>query len=179
MPVPEIAPDVARHLATRRWPGNLRQLRQKIEEALVFCDGHRLRVADFARGEGSLAAVLAETPPAGLAPVTDLPVTDLPATALVATALDATALDALAPVDAPPTHSASRAPTCTRSWRAASAPEAAAARRRGPPRQSATASSGSRIATRRRRPSAASPASAADKCGHSAAGASATKPSLA
>lgn len=101
MPVPEIAPDVARHLATRRWPGNLRQLRQKIEEALVFCDGHRLRVADFARGEGSLAAVLAETPPAGLAPVTDLP-----ATALVATALVATALDAPAPVDAPPTPQA-------------------------------------------------------------------------
>ncbi|AOZ04894.1 hypothetical protein BKK80_02905 [Cupriavidus malaysiensis] len=91
MPVPEIAPDVARHLATRRWPGNLRQLRQKIEEALVFCDGHRLRVADFARGEGSLAAVLAETPPAGLAP---------------ATAQVATALDAPAPVDAPPTPQA-------------------------------------------------------------------------
>ncbi|AOY91976.1 hypothetical protein BKK79_09360 [Cupriavidus sp. USMAA2-4] len=91
MPVPETAPDVARHLATRRWPGNVRQLRQKIEEALVFCDGHRLRVADFARGEGSLAAVLAETPPAGLAP---------------ATALVATALDAPAPVDAPPTPQA-------------------------------------------------------------------------
>lgn len=51
VPVPSIAPEVARHLAERPWPGNVRQLRQKIEEALVFCDGRALRAADFARGE--------------------------------------------------------------------------------------------------------------------------------
>ncbi|WP_454719711.1 MULTISPECIES: sigma-54 interaction domain-containing protein [Cupriavidus] len=61
VPVPEVAPEVARHLAERRWPGNVRQLRQKIEEALVFCDGRVLRAADFARGEESAVALRAET----------------------------------------------------------------------------------------------------------------------
>ncbi|MNK95638.1 Transcriptional regulatory protein ZraR [compost metagenome] len=66
VPVPQVMPDVARHLASRRWPGNVRQLRQKIEEALVFCDGSRLRVQDFARGEENhMAAMVATmTPPA-------------------------------------------------------------------------------------------------------------------
>ncbi|MCT9126415.1 sigma 54-interacting transcriptional regulator [Cupriavidus gilardii] len=56
VPVPTIDSAVPRHLAERPWPGNIRQLRQKIEEALVFCDGGRLRVADFARGDESAAA---------------------------------------------------------------------------------------------------------------------------
>lgn len=56
VPVPTIDGAVPRHLAERPWPGNIRQLRQKIEEALVFCDGGRLRVADFARGDESAAA---------------------------------------------------------------------------------------------------------------------------
>ena len=58
VPVPQVMPDVARHLASRRWPGNVRQLRQKIEEALVFCDGSRLRVQDFARGEENHMATM-------------------------------------------------------------------------------------------------------------------------
>jgi DNA-binding NtrC family response regulator len=36
----------------------VRQLRQKIEEALVFCDGSRLRVQDFARGEENHMATM-------------------------------------------------------------------------------------------------------------------------
>ncbi len=59
VPVPTIDSAVPRHLAERPWPGNIRQLRQKIEEALVFCDGGRLRVADFARGDEAAAAALA------------------------------------------------------------------------------------------------------------------------
>lgn len=59
VPVPAIDSAVPRHLAERPWPGNIRQLRQKIEEALVFCDGGRLRVADFARGDDAAAAALA------------------------------------------------------------------------------------------------------------------------
>ncbi|WP_253281400.1 sigma-54-dependent Fis family transcriptional regulator [Cupriavidus sp. HPC(L)] len=59
VPVPAIDSAVPRHLAERPWPGNIRQLRQKIEEALVFCDGGRLRVADFARGDEAAAAALA------------------------------------------------------------------------------------------------------------------------
>ncbi|MEM5429438.1 sigma-54 interaction domain-containing protein [Cupriavidus oxalaticus] len=50
MPAPGIDHEVARYLAGQPWPGNVRQLRQRIEEALVFCDGRTLRVADFARG---------------------------------------------------------------------------------------------------------------------------------
>ncbi|GLC90807.1 sigma-54-dependent Fis family transcriptional regulator [Cupriavidus sp. TA19] len=53
MPAPGIDHEVARHLAGQPWPGNVRQLRQRIEEALVFCDGRTLRVADFARGESA------------------------------------------------------------------------------------------------------------------------------
>ncbi|MGO4332019.1 sigma-54 interaction domain-containing protein [Cupriavidus sp. 2TAF22] len=53
MPTPKIDHDVARHLASQPWPGNVRQLRQRIEEALVFCDGRTLRVGDFARGESA------------------------------------------------------------------------------------------------------------------------------
>lgn len=49
IPAPTIASDLARYLAGRPWPGNVRQLRQKVEEALVFCDGKVLRVKDFTR----------------------------------------------------------------------------------------------------------------------------------
>ena len=37
------------YLAAQEWPGNVRQLRQRIEEALVFCDTVELRVSDFDR----------------------------------------------------------------------------------------------------------------------------------
>ncbi|MDF3833784.1 sigma 54-interacting transcriptional regulator [Cupriavidus basilensis] len=60
--VPEVGPEVARYLAERRWPGNVRQLRQKIEEALVFCDSRVLRAADFARGEENMAAFSVSEP---------------------------------------------------------------------------------------------------------------------
>ncbi|AEI81753.1 transcriptional regulator (plasmid) [Cupriavidus necator N-1] len=53
MPAPDVDHDVARYLASQPWPGNVRQLRQRIEEALVFCNGRTLRVADFARGESA------------------------------------------------------------------------------------------------------------------------------
>lgn len=61
MPAPGIEHDVARHLASQPWPGNVRQLRQRIEEALVFCDGRTLRVADFARGEAARGLATSES----------------------------------------------------------------------------------------------------------------------
>lgn len=49
MPAPTIGSEVVRYLAAQDWPGNVRQLRQRIEEALVFCDTHELRVGNFDR----------------------------------------------------------------------------------------------------------------------------------
>ncbi|CAG2151263.1 Anaerobic nitric oxide reductase transcription regulator NorR [Cupriavidus yeoncheonensis] len=63
VPLPKIDLDVARHLAGQPWPGNVRQLRQRIEEALVFCDGRTLRVVDFARGEAARGLVGVESEP--------------------------------------------------------------------------------------------------------------------
>lgn len=63
VPVPSIDHEVARHLAGQPWPGNVRQLRQRIEEALVFCDGRTLRVADFARGDAARGPFLMESVP--------------------------------------------------------------------------------------------------------------------
>ncbi|PLP96558.1 sigma-54 interaction domain-containing protein [Cupriavidus pauculus] len=59
MPAPRIEHDVARYLAGQPWPGNVRQLRQRVEEALVFCDGRALKVADFARGDAARGMVVA------------------------------------------------------------------------------------------------------------------------
>lgn len=67
VPVPKLDHDVARYLAGQSWPGNVRQLRQRIEEALVFCDGHALRAADFARGDAAREPVGADNA-AGVAP---------------------------------------------------------------------------------------------------------------
>lgn len=53
--LPRIAPGVMPYLARQAWPGNVRQLRQRVEEALVFCDGHLLGVDNFARHEDPLA----------------------------------------------------------------------------------------------------------------------------
>ncbi|SPD68580.1 putative transcriptional regulator, AAA-type ATPase domain, DNA-binding domain, Sigma-54 interaction domain (plasmid) [Cupriavidus taiwanensis] len=68
MPAPGIDHEVARYLAGQPWPGNVRQLRQRIEEALVFCDGRTLRVADFARGESARGLAGPQSQPAVHAP---------------------------------------------------------------------------------------------------------------
>lgn len=47
---PLIQPDVAPFLADQAWPGNVRQLRQRIEEALVFSAGQPLGRQHFERG---------------------------------------------------------------------------------------------------------------------------------
>ncbi|WP_343656453.1 sigma 54-interacting transcriptional regulator [Cupriavidus sp.] len=82
MPAPRIEHDVARYLAGQPWPGNVRQLRQRVEEALVFCDGRALKVADFARGDAARGTVVAadipEVPAFGTA-VSSGPVSDVPA----------------------------------------------------------------------------------------------------
>jgi len=51
LPPPRMAADVARYLADQPWPGNLRQLRHRIEEALVFSPPGQLTLDAFARNE--------------------------------------------------------------------------------------------------------------------------------
>ncbi|WP_027015704.1 sigma-54 interaction domain-containing protein [Comamonas composti] len=73
LPLPRIAPGVMAYLAQNSWPGNVRQLRQRIEEALVFCDGKTLAVENFARYQDPLGLVAAGSeqlaPMAATAPV--------------------------------------------------------------------------------------------------------------
>lgn len=65
--LPRIAPGVMSYLAQQSWPGNVRQLRQRVEEALVFCDGQLLSVENFARHQ-DLPARPAQPPMAPPAP---------------------------------------------------------------------------------------------------------------
>ena len=71
LPVPKVEPGVARYLADQPWPGNLRQLRHRIEEALVFSSHELLTLDAFtrndaARGEGHATVRLpvSQVPPA-------------------------------------------------------------------------------------------------------------------
>lgn len=71
MPIPVIGNDVIPYLAAQDWPGNVRQLRQRIEEALVFCDSQELRADNFDRHVPQEKAGTAASPPRpqGEAPV--------------------------------------------------------------------------------------------------------------
>ena len=53
LPVPKIDSGVARYLAEQPWPGNLRQLRYRIEEALVFSPSDLLTLQAFTRNDAS------------------------------------------------------------------------------------------------------------------------------
>jgi len=61
--VPEVHPEVAPFLAQQTWPGNVRQLRQRIEEALVFSAGQTLERSHFERhGADRQARAIAPAP---------------------------------------------------------------------------------------------------------------------
>lgn len=53
LPVPSIDISVTRYLADQTWPGNLRQLRHRVEEALVFSGPHLLTVDAFSRNDSA------------------------------------------------------------------------------------------------------------------------------
>lgn len=55
LPVPLVDAGVARYLADQPWPGNLRQLRHRIEEALVFSPPERLTLEAFQRNDAARA----------------------------------------------------------------------------------------------------------------------------
>lgn len=46
-PTPEIELNVAPFLMEQTWPGNIRQLRHKVERAMVFAEGNVLKIDDF------------------------------------------------------------------------------------------------------------------------------------
>ncbi len=63
-PAPELSPRAAAWLEAQPWPGNVRQLRQTIERALLVLDGERVDVADLqtlaeleSRGEAATGAL--------------------------------------------------------------------------------------------------------------------------
>lgn len=67
---PPIEPEVTPYLAQQKWPGNLRQLRQRVEEALVFSSGQPLALRHFERHQApreTLATAIAppDAVPAG------------------------------------------------------------------------------------------------------------------
>ncbi|SIT39425.1 Fis family transcriptional regulator [Paraburkholderia piptadeniae] len=47
VPKKSVSPEVVRHLQTRAWPGNVRQLQHAIERATIFSDGEWLSVESF------------------------------------------------------------------------------------------------------------------------------------
>ena len=58
-----IDPDVVRRLADYDWPGNVRQLRNAIERAVILCEGDRLTAEDLDLPEATAANKEAEHPP--------------------------------------------------------------------------------------------------------------------
>ncbi|MCC7054691.1 MAG: sigma-54-dependent Fis family transcriptional regulator [Gemmatimonadaceae bacterium] len=48
-PAPTLSPDALRVLTARPWPGNVREVRNVIERALLVSDGHRVEIADLSR----------------------------------------------------------------------------------------------------------------------------------
>ena len=72
LPVPRVEAGVARYLADQPWPGNLRQLRHRIEEALVFSQPELLTLEAFTRNDAARADTGAAAPrftlPAAAAP---------------------------------------------------------------------------------------------------------------
>jgi DNA-binding NtrC family response regulator len=50
--VAAVSPEVMRHLQAYAWPGNIRELRNAVERAMLLADGDTLRVDDFAVGSG-------------------------------------------------------------------------------------------------------------------------------
>lgn len=71
VPEPALAPDFLPALAARPWPGNIRQLRNALERALVLLDGEELRAADLAAAAPGREV---ERPPPASAPDPERPV---------------------------------------------------------------------------------------------------------
>ena len=62
-----VAPDVMRHLQAYAWPGNIRELRNAVERAMLLAEGDTLRAEDFAvAAAGVRLGEKVELPPDGI-----------------------------------------------------------------------------------------------------------------
>ncbi len=56
-----ISSDAMEYLVSRPWPGNIRQLRNAIQKAMIFCKGDTLELGDFIEDRGKADAVLCDS----------------------------------------------------------------------------------------------------------------------
>jgi DNA-binding NtrC family response regulator len=56
-PIPEIPCEVVQALSAYHFPGNVRELRNMTERAIIFCKGNKLSVDDFILKSQSVSAV--------------------------------------------------------------------------------------------------------------------------
>lgn len=68
LPAFNVDPAVFRYLAEQTWPGNLRQLRHRVEEALVFSGAGMLTLEAFTRNDAGRESYPAVTAPTTLPP---------------------------------------------------------------------------------------------------------------
>jgi two-component system response regulator AtoC len=63
-----VAPDVMRHLQAYAWPGNIRELRNAVERAMLLAEGDTLRAEDFAVAAAGAVRLgeQVELPPKGI-----------------------------------------------------------------------------------------------------------------
>ncbi len=63
-PIRGLSEDALRHLTQHQWPGNVRQLRNTVERAVIQCDGETIGLKDLLFGDpgGDLTALLAHVP---------------------------------------------------------------------------------------------------------------------
>ena len=63
-PIRGLSEDPLRHLTQHQWPGNVRQLRNTVERAVIQCDGETISLKDLLFGDpgGDLTALLAHVP---------------------------------------------------------------------------------------------------------------------
>jgi len=63
-PIRGLSEEALRHLTQHQWPGNVRQLRNTVERAVIQCDGETLGLKDLLFGDpgGDLTALLAHVP---------------------------------------------------------------------------------------------------------------------
>ncbi len=69
-PAPRLGPDALARLLTHDWPGNIRELRNAVERAVLMCGGDEIRAEHLPSRLAAGGAAVALAPGRGLAPTT-------------------------------------------------------------------------------------------------------------